>query len=245
MPESVLDIRDLNVFLGESHILQDVTLRGEEGAVLGLFGPNGAGKTTLLRTVMGQIAATSGRLRALGKDLAGLAPHQISGLGIAVVPQGRRIFASLTVRENMEVARRRIGPNELGNPWTLDRAFSIFPRLADKAGRLGAHLSGGEQQMLAVGRALMNNPSLLLLDEPCEGLAPQIVETMVTTLRGLKSQGISVVLVEQNLRALAELSDQAYLLKAGRSVAIEQATLKATDRSKLYELLDRSSLRMR
>jgi len=239
LPEAAIEICDLNVFLGESHILQSVTLRGDAAKVLGLFGPNGAGKTTLLRTIMGQVGAQSGGLRAFGADLTRLAPHKISALGISLVPQGRRIFTSLTVRENLEVARRHVGVST--NPWTVDRAFSMFPRLADKAESLGGHLSGGEQQMLAVGRALMNNPRLLLLDEPCEGLAPRIVEVMIAAVRILKREGISIVLVEQNMRALAELSDEAYLLKSGRSIAIDQATLRSEDRLSLYGLLDGQS----
>jgi len=233
LPEAALEIRDLNVFHGKSHILQDVTLRAEVGSVLGLFGPNGAGKTTLLRTIVGQIRERNGMLRASGIDLIPLTPHQISALGIAIVPQGRRIFASLTVRENLAIARRIPNGRRPDQLWTMDRALEIFPRLAERSGHFGASLSGGEQQMLAVARALMNNPRLLLMDEPFEGMSPQIVASMFAIIQRLKREKLSIVLVEQKIAALTDLVDSAYLLKAGRGRAVDRSTFMAQDRSSL------------
>jgi branched-chain amino acid transport system ATP-binding protein len=214
---SALALNDVEAFYGDSHVLQQVSFVLGEGRLLGLLGRNGAGKSTCMNVVVGLLPARSGTVETFGADITRLPPEAIAGCGIALVPQGRRVFKSLTVRENLAVAARR-GDGSRHAPWTADTVFGMFPRLGERKHQLAAHLSGGEQQMLAIGRALMGNPRVLLLDEPSEGLAPLIVAEVGRTIRRLKDEGQSIVLVEQNLQLALEVADQAVILNTGRCV---------------------------
>jgi branched-chain amino acid transport system ATP-binding protein len=214
-PEA-LSLRDVHSFYGESHVLHGVTFALQPGDVLALLGRNGAGKTTCISTINGFLNPKQGQIRLFGESIAGLGPERISHLGVGLVPQGRRIFPSLSVRENLTVARQR--ERTTRRPWVLDQVFDMFPRLRERHGQLAGTLSGGEQQMLAIGRALMGNPRVLLLDEPSEGLAPLIVAEVGRTLRRLKEQGQSIVLVEQNRQLALDIADQAVVLNTGRCV---------------------------
>jgi len=210
----VLEVSDLEVYYGLSHILFGVSLRAGQGQVVALLGRNGAGKSTTLKAIMGLTPPAAGRIVFRGEDLAGKPPHVICQRGIGFVPEDRRIFPDLSVRENLEVGRR---PERSGAPrQSVERAFDLFPALRDLASRRGGTLSGGEQQMLAIARTLMGNPSLLLLDEPSEGLAPRVVQDVAEHLRRLKREGITILLSEQNLRFAAGVSDRAYILEKGR-----------------------------
>ena len=180
----MLEVRDIHTYYGDSYILQGVSLRVEQGQVVVLLGRNGAGKTTLFRSIMGLTPPRRGQVLLRGRDITGWPPHRVVGLGIGLVPQGRRIFGSLTVRENLDVAERS-GNGQAG--WTTARIMDWFPRLKERARQGGTKLSGGEQQMLACGRALVANPTLLLMDEPTEGLAPVLVETLIEVLAKLRA----------------------------------------------------------
>ncbi len=229
MGSDALTLEAVNSYYGDSHILQDVSFRVQEGEILTLLGRNGAGKTTCVMTIMGLIRARAGAIRLFGEDVSALPPEAICRRGIGLVPQGRRIFPTLTVRENLDVARL---PSRRDNgAWTRDRVLDLFPRLRERERQVAGFLSGGEQQMLAIGRALMGNPRLLLLDEPSEGLAPMIIADVSRTIARLKNEGQSIVLVEQNLKVALELADRAVILTTGRSVfqgAVDE--LRANDR---------------
>lgn len=210
----MLEVSDLEVFYGLSHILFGVSLHAGRGQVIALLGRNGAGKSTTLKAIMGLTPPAAGRIVFRGEDLAGKPAHVVCQRGIGFVPEDRRIFPDLTVRENLEVGRR---PGRGGDPrHGMERAFDLFPVLRALASRRGDTLSGGEQQMLAIARTLMGNPSLLLLDEPSEGLAPRVVQDVAEHLLRLKLEGITILLSEQNLRFAAEVSDRAYILEKGR-----------------------------
>jgi branched-chain amino acid transport system ATP-binding protein len=211
-----LSLTGVNAFYGDSHILHGVSFALRPGAVLALLGRNGAGKTTCISTIIGFLQPRDGEIRLFGEPIHGLSPERISHLGIGLVPQGRRIFPSLTVRENLVVAQQREKTTE--KPWNLERIYQMFPRLRERHGQFAGTLSGGEQQMLAIGRALMGNPRVLLLDEPSEGLAPLIVAEVGRTVRRLKEEGQSIVLVEQNLQLALDVADQAVILNTGRCV---------------------------
>lgn len=214
MSNAVLSVEGLNSFYGRAHILFDVTLEVRRGEVVALLGRNGAGKSTTMRSIMGLVASRSGRVRFAGHDISDRQPHQIARLGLGYVPEDRRIFTDLTVMENLEVGRQ---PRREGAPhWTPERLFTLFPNLADMRDRPGGRMSGGEQQMLTIARTLMGNPSAILLDEPSEGLAPRITEMMAHAVVGLKSEGQTVVLSEQNLHFAALVSDRAYVMEKGR-----------------------------
>jgi branched-chain amino acid transport system ATP-binding protein len=210
-----LQLIGVDALYGDSHVLHQVGFSLGEGRVLALLGRNGAGKTTCMNTVIGFLAPRQGEVRLYGRSIGGLAPEAIVRAGVGLVPQGRRVFPSLSVRENLLVAERRT-PRPDG--WTLARVFDRFPRLRERARQAAGSLSGGEQQMLAIGRALMGNPRVLLLDEPSEGLAPLIVAEVGRTIAGLKEEGLSIVLVEQNLKLAIDLADEAVILNAGRVV---------------------------
>jgi branched-chain amino acid transport system ATP-binding protein len=211
-----LHLSGVHTFYGDSHILHGVSFSLQLGGVLALLGRNGAGKTTCISTIIGFLKPRGGEIRLFGEPIEGLSPERISKLGIGLVPQGRRIFPSLTVRENLVVARQRDGA--AAKSWNVDRIYDMFPRLSERHAQFAGTLSGGEQQMLAIGRALMGNPRVLLLDEPSEGLAPLIVAEVGRTIKRLKEQGQSIVLVEQNRQLALDVADSAVILNTGRCV---------------------------
>jgi branched-chain amino acid transport system ATP-binding protein len=222
LAREALSLSNVHAFYGDSHILHGVGFCLTEGEVLALLGRNGAGKTTCISTIVGFLTPKEGDIRLFGEVIAGMTPERISRLGIGLVPQGRRIFPSLTVRENLTVARQR--ERDVAKPWTIERIFELFPRLHERHSQFAGTLSGGEQQMLAIGRALMGNPRVLLLDEPSEGLAPLIVAEVGRTVKRLKEEGQSIVLVEQNRQLALEVADQAVILNTGRCVFAGKAT---------------------
>jgi branched-chain amino acid transport system ATP-binding protein len=216
LASDALSLTNVHAFYGDSHILHGVSFSLAPGGVLALLGRNGAGKTTCISTIIGFLKPREGQIQLFGEPIEGLNPERISHLGIGLVPQGRRIFASLTVRENLVVAQQR--RTQSASPWNVDRVYDMFPRLRERHAQFAGTLSGGEQQMLAIGRALMGNPRVLLLDEPSEGLAPLIVAEVGRTIRRLKDQGQSIVLVEQNRQLALDVADLAVILNTGRCV---------------------------
>jgi len=211
----VLELSDIHTYYGESHVLQGISLNVDQGSVVALLGRNGMGKTTTIRSIIGLTPPRSGMVRFKGKDITGLQPFQIAQLGIGYIPQGRHIFRSLTVKENLTMSARNI---ERPGAWSLDRAYSFFPILKERANLMGTLLSGGEQQMLNIARALMTNPDLLLMDEPSEGLAPIIVREIGRIIGQLKQSGFSILLVEQNLPMTLSVADYAYIICRGTIV---------------------------
>jgi branched-chain amino acid transport system ATP-binding protein len=211
-----LSLTNLHTFYGDSHVLHGVSFSLRPGGVLALLGRNGAGKTTCISTIIGFLKPREGEIWLFGEPIGGLNPERISHLGVGLVPQGRRIFPSLTVRENLLVAQQR--QNTTAKPWNVERIYDLFPRLRERHAQFAGTLSGGEQQMLAIGRALMGNPKVLLLDEPSEGLAPLIVAEVGRTIKRLKEEGQSIVLVEQNRQLALDVADQAVILNTGRCV---------------------------
>src|ERR1700676_966890 len=211
-----LSLTNVHAFYGDSHILHGVSFSLPSGGVLALLGRNGAGKTTCISTIIGFLRPRDGEIRLFGEPIGGLSPERISHLGIGLIPQGRRIFPSLTVRENLIVAQQRESSTE--RPWNVERIYDLFPSLRERHAQFAGTLSGGEQQMLAIGRALMGNPRVLLLDEPSEGLAPLIVAEVGRTIRLLKEEGQSIVLVEQNRQLALDVADQVVILNTGRCV---------------------------
>jgi len=210
---SLLEVSGLNSYYGDSHILFDVALRVEPHEVVALLGRNGAGKSTTLKSLMGMLRPQAGVVRLAGRDLAGQPAHAIARAGMQLVPEDRRIFGSLDVEENLVLARLTAP-----KAWPLERIYEIFPRLAERRRSRGTDLSGGEQQMLAIARALVRDPALILLDEPFEGLAPVIVRDLVETCRKLASEGLTLILVEQNIAATLALAQRAYILNNGHIV---------------------------
>ncbi|MEI7443625.1 MAG: ABC transporter ATP-binding protein [Burkholderiales bacterium] len=208
----MLSLSGVHAYYGDSHVLHGVSIELGRGEVVCLLGRNGAGKTTTALSIMGYLAPRPGTVRFEDRDISGWAPHRVSRAGIGFVPQERGIFPSLTVRENLTTTARR---GETGR-WTLEAVYELFPRLKERERNLGFQLSGGEQQMLSIARALMLNPKLLLLDEPSEGLAPLIVREIVEVLRTLKREGLAVLLIEQNLRAALDLGDRHYVMSKGQ-----------------------------
>ena len=209
-----LVLSDVDALYGESHVLHGVSFTLKAGRVLALLGRNGAGKTTCMCSIVGFLPPRRGSVRLLGDPIERLAPEAIARKGIGFVPQGRRVFPTLTVRENLTVAHRTRA--DASNPWTLDRVIELFPRLKERQQQLAGSLSGGEQQMLAIGRALMGNPRVLLMDEPSEGLAPLIVAEVGRTIARLKAEGQSILLVEQNVKLALDLADDVVILNTGR-----------------------------
>lgn len=216
MASDALRLTDVQAFYGDSHILHGISFALQPGKVLALLGRNGSGKSTCISTIIGFLKPKGGEISLFGEAIEGLSPERISHLGIGLVPQGRRIFPSLTVWENLVVARQRRG--KVATPWDVERIYDMFPRLGERHKQIAGTLSGGELQMLAIGRALMGNPRVLLLDEPSEGLAPLIVAEVGRTIRRLKEEGQSIVLVEQNLKLALDVADQAVILNTGRCV---------------------------
>ena len=216
MATEALAISGVDAYYGDSHVLHGLGFSLQAGRLLGLLGRNGAGKTTCMAAIMGFVRPRRGAITLFGEAVAGLAPEAIARKGICLVPQGRRMFRSLTVAENLQVAAQR--PREAGAAagWTLERVYDLFPRLKERRGQFAGSLSGGEQQMLAIGRALMGNPRVLLMDEPSEGLAPQIVAEVGRTIARLKAEGQSIVLVEQNIKLALDLADDVVVINTGR-----------------------------
>jgi branched-chain amino acid transport system ATP-binding protein len=208
----MLEVRDVHTYYGDSYVLQGVSLRVEEGQVAVLLGRNGVGKTTLFRSIMGLTPSRRGQVLFRNQDITGWPPYRVVGSGIGLVPQGRRIFGSLTVRENLEVAQRQPSATN----WTAARIMDWFPRLRERERQGGTKLSGGEQQMLACGRGLVGNPALLVMDEPTEGLAPLIVNQIEDLIRQLKAQGMSILLAEQRFGFGLAVADYVYILSQGR-----------------------------
>ena len=209
-----LSLTGIDALYGESHVLHSVSFSLNPGRVLALLGRNGAGKTTCMNAIIGFLPPRAGEIRLFGETIGKLSPETISRRGVGFVPQGRRIFPTLTVRENLVVSRqKRAG---IAVPWTLERVMELFPRLKERLQQGAGSLSGGEQQMLAIGRALMGNPRVLLMDEPSEGLAPLIVAEVGRTLLRLKQEGQSILLVEQNIKLALDLADEVVILNTGR-----------------------------
>jgi branched-chain amino acid transport system ATP-binding protein len=211
----VIEVRDLHTYRGINYVLQGVNLQIGDGACTVLLGRNGMGKTTLVHTIMGLIRPRSGRITLDDEELVGKQPFQIAQRGLGLIPQGRRIFPSLTVEENLTLAARGTASS---GAWTLERLYDLFPNLKDRRRNRGGQLSGGEQQMLAVGRALLTNPRLLLMDEPSEGLAPVIVERIGEIIADLRRSGLSIFLVEQNYGLAIDSADLVYILSNGQVV---------------------------
>jgi branched-chain amino acid transport system ATP-binding protein len=208
----VLALDAIHTYYADSHILQGVSLEVHAGELVSLLGRNGAGKTTTIRSIIGFNRPRSGRIVLEGRDVTRFPSYQMASSGVGLVPQGRRIFAPLTVKENLVFAERK------GGPWTLERVYQLFPRLKERQHNEGSSLSGGEQQMLAIGRALLMNPRLLLLDEPSEGLAPLVLREIGKVIGELKSSGMAILLAEQNLALALAVSDRCYVLNKGQVV---------------------------
>ncbi|HLH23887.1 MAG TPA: ABC transporter ATP-binding protein [Chloroflexota bacterium] len=210
---SLLELRDVHTYYGDSHILHGVSLTVGEGQAVALLGRNGAGKTTIIRTIVGFTPPRAGSVRFAGQDVARLPAHRIARLGIGLVPQGRRIFPDLSVLDNL-----RLGERPRPGGWTPPRVYEYFPRLRERLRQKGGTLSGGEQQMLAIGRALLTNPALLVMDEPSEGLAPMIVREIERIVAELKRERLSILLVEQNVPFALALADRVYVMNKGQIV---------------------------
>jgi branched-chain amino acid transport system ATP-binding protein len=210
--KALLQVEDLVAGYAGSRVLDGVSLRVRAGEAVTLLGRNGVGKTTFIETVMGMVKATSGHVYVDGQDVTGRQPHIVSKAGVAIVPQGRRVFAPLTVEENLEIAVRK------GGEWTVERVYDLMPRLRERRTNLGSQLSGGEQQMLAIGRALLCSPRLMLLDEPSDGLAPTVVEQVGEILTDLARTGLAVLIVEQDLRLAFDVADRVAVMTKGSIV---------------------------
>lgn len=227
---AVLEVDGLQTYYGKSHILHGVSLTVGAGELVALLGRNGAGKTTTMRSIMGLTAPRAGRVRLFGQDTTGRAPYRVASLGVGYVPEGRKIFGHLTVHENLLV------PPETKGPWTIETVYQLFPRLAERRTSKGGRLSGGEQEMLAIARALLLNPKLLILDEPSQGLAPVIVQEVMRTVERMKGEGMSILLVEQNAFLALQLADRAYVLSDGAVVYDGAAAVLQADRDRMEQL---------
>jgi branched-chain amino acid transport system ATP-binding protein len=208
----MLELVDIHTYYGESQVLWGISLKLDRGSVVGILGRNGMGKTTIVHSIIGFTPPRRGRVIIKGREVINLEPNRIAKMGVALVPQGRRIFPSLSVRENLTMAARG---SEQREAWSLDKIYSLFPSLKERASHRGNLLSGGEQQMLCIGRALMTNPDLLLMDEPSEGLAPLIVQELGDTVKGLNKRGLSILLVEQNISLAFAVADYVYVVDKG------------------------------
>jgi branched-chain amino acid transport system ATP-binding protein len=232
---SALVAEGIHTYYGKSHILHGVSLAVADGEITALLGRNGAGKSTTLRSVMGLTPARQGRIEILGRETTHWPPYRIAALGVGYVPEGRKIFANLTVAENLRV------PLVRGGSWNEERIFELFPRLAERRQNRGRQLSGGEQEMLAIARALILNPRLLILDEPSQGLAPLIVREVFDVVAKMRAEGISVLLVEQNARMSLEIADHAYVLDNGSVVYSGAAADLRADEARVRELAGASA----
>jgi branched-chain amino acid transport system ATP-binding protein len=232
---AALHAQGLNTFYGKSHILHDVGLTVEEGRITTLLGRNGAGKSTTLRSLVGLTPPRSGHVQMFGQETTRLPPYRIAQLGVGFVPEGRKIFANLTVEENLQV------PIERPGPWTIKRIYELFPRLLERRSNRGRQLSGGEQEMLSIARALLLNPRILILDEPSQGLAPLIVKEVFRIVAQMRAEGISVLLVEQNVRVALEIADDAYVLENGEIVYSGSAAQLGADEERIQALAGASA----
>jgi branched-chain amino acid transport system ATP-binding protein len=231
----MLEVEDLHTYYGDSHVLRGVSLQLPSGVSLGLLGRNGMGKTTFIRSLMGYVRPARGQVHWQGRDITAQPPERVARLGLGYVPEGRGIFPNLSVRENLIMAAR---PSLDGQRhWTLERVLATFPRLAERLGHGGQQLSGGEQQMLAIGRALMTHPRLLILDEATEGLAPLIVAEIWRVIGDIRATGISTLIVDRNYRAVLRHTDRALVLEKGRIVLAGESAALAADRQLLASLL--------
>jgi branched-chain amino acid transport system ATP-binding protein len=228
--KQVLKAEEIQTYYGKSHILRGVSLEVNEGEIVTVLGRNGAGKTTTMRSLTGLTPPRAGRIEIFGHDTTRWAAHRIAQLGVGYVPEGRKIFGALTVRENLLVPQSRPGP------WTLERIFKLFPRLEERKSQLGRQLSGGEQEMLSIARPLLLNPRLMLLDEPSQGLAPLIVKEVMQVVRRMREEGLSVLLVEQNVPLSLSVADRAYVLDDGKVVYSGSAQDLARDRELVEKL---------
>jgi branched-chain amino acid transport system ATP-binding protein len=232
MPEPLLSVEGLFTNYGKIRILRDVSLTVGEGEVVALLGLNGAGKTTTIRSILGLTPPRAGKVRIGGRDVTGLAAYRVARLGVGYVPEGRRMFKDLTTLENLQLAE-----NGRGGAWTIARVLQHLPKLAELRSRKAGRLSGGEQEMLSIGRALVSNPRLLLVDEPSQGLAPLIVEDVYRILSELKATGVSILLVEQNALLALKIADRAYVLDSGRIVHEGAAAELAADQNRIRTLM--------
>ena len=232
MSELLLDVEDLVAGYGGGRVLDGVGMTVRAGETVTLLGRNGVGKSTFVQTVMGMLKPTSGRVTVCGKDVTGRRPHVVARAGVGIVPQGRRVFAPLTVEENLAIAHRA-----RSGDWSSERVYDLMPALAERRQHLGSQLSGGEQQMLAIGRALLGAPRLLLLDEPSDGLAPAIVEQVGQILRGLMGEGIAVLLVEQDLHLAFDVADRVAVMSKGRIVHESSVAALRSDEALAHRLL--------
>jgi branched-chain amino acid transport system ATP-binding protein len=228
----ILRLEDVHAYYGDSHILQGVSLQVAKGEIVCLLGRNGVGKTTTLRSIMGLVSARRGLIELAGTSLTNKPTHSIARAGVGYVPEERRMLRDLTVIENLRIASR---PASGG--WGEERVLKLFPRLAERVSQLAGTLSGGEQQILAIGRALMGNPKVLLLDEPSQGLAPQLVQLVAQTIRELHAQGLTIVLVEQNVHLALELGQRHYVLAKGQVVHESTSTELRADPDLMQQLL--------
>ncbi len=220
--DPILDARGIHAWYGSSHVLRGVDLKIGRGETVGLLGRNGMGKSTLIRTLLGHVTQRDGQIQFFGQDLSGARPHEVARIGVAYVPEGRGVFGNLSVRENLLMAARR--GRDGRDDWTLARVLEAFPRLAERLRHLGSQLSGGEQQMLAIGRALMTHPELLILDEATEGLAPKIVAHSWQVIGRIRDSGIATLIVDRNYRKVLEHADRAVVLQKGKVVLSGSAT---------------------
>ena len=232
---NAIEVSGLNTFYGKSHILHDVSLAAEEGKITTLLGRNGAGKTTTMRSIMGLTPARSGSVKVFGTDSTRLPPYRVARLRVGYVPEGRRVFPNLTVEDNLKV------PQGVAGPFTIPRIYQLFPRLEERRLSRGRQLSGGEQEMLSIARALLLNPKVLILDEPSQGLAPLIVKDVFRIVASMKQEGLTVLIVEQNVRMTLEIADTAYVLDHGMVVHHGPAAQLAADEALIQSLAGASA----
>jgi branched-chain amino acid transport system ATP-binding protein len=236
-----LEAKNINTYYGESHVLQDLSLELEKGKTVALLGRNGMGKSTTIKSIMGLVSPRSGEITFKGTNIAGLPSYRIARMGIAYVPEERRIFPNLSVLDNMQISIRKSNEREteVTDRWDLERIYQHFPVLRDRTSQKGAYLSGGEQQMLAIARALMGNPDLLLVDEPTEGLAPIIVKEVRDVLAEIATAGVTILLVEHNLKVALSLADRVYLMgkaKVGFSGTVAELEAQPDIRAEYLEV---------
>ncbi len=237
MSDPILEVRDLHTFYGKSHILRGISLTVGKGELVALLGLNGAGKTTTMRSILGLTRAHSGSIKLDGQEVLGWPAYRVSRLGVGYVPEGRRMFGALTTYENLQLAE-----NERKGEWTIARVLEQLPKLAELRRRKAGRLSGGEQEMLAIGRSLVSNPALMLVDEPSQGLAPLIVEEVYRILEEMKAHGVSILLVEQNALLALKIADRAYVMDDGRIVYEGDAEQLSRDRDRIRTLMGLSDI---